>query len=234
MDEMTMISRNFGKVREKIADACSRAGKSPDDVLLVAVSKGHPISAIKEVYDLGQRDFGENYLQEALEKTEDLPRDICWHFTGRLQKRKVREIVGRFSYIHSLDSLKHLGEIVARCKRAGVQTQVLIQINFHDEQGKGGVREYDDLFTLVEAALGYDEIVLRGLTLIPPFAPDPEQSRRYFSETREVFELVHGKYMIDSFDMISMGMSDDFEVAIEEGSNCVRIGRAIFGERNRE
>ncbi|MEW5692556.1 MAG: YggS family pyridoxal phosphate-dependent enzyme [Candidatus Hydrogenedentota bacterium] len=226
-----MLKENYLKILERVKKACDKINKDYRNITIVSVSKTFKAELIKEIYDAGHRDFGENYIQEALKKIEKLPDDIRWHYVGRLQTNKCKDAVGRFSLIHSVDSLKLLNEISKRAELKNIKQNILLQINFHKEETKAGFQNIDELIGVIEAGIKLKNINIRGLMTIPPFTDNPENTRPHFAKLRETFELIKTKYSIDRFDILSMGMTDDFEVAIEEGANYIRIGRAIFGER---
>ncbi len=217
---MTRYSEIIGRVRE----AATGAGRSPDEVTLVAVSKTKSVDDIKAVYDLGHRDFGENRAQEMAAKAPLLPADIRWHFVGSLQTNKVRMIRSATSLLHSVDR-----ESLAKAwvKGSGMPPPVLLQVNVADEQQKSGVAASavpELLSKMVDLGLS-----VRGLMAIPPIPESPEDGRAWFEKLRRIADLVDGPPGWEG--VLSMGMTDDFEVAIEEGSSIIRVGRAIFGPR---
>jgi PLP dependent protein len=200
--------------------ACEIAGRDPQSVTLIAVSKNHTADAIREAYDLGIRDFGESRLQEAIPKIEALPNDITWHFVGRLQSNKAKRAAQYFDVIHTIESEAQLKEI----HKAGREIQGLIEVNIADEAQKGGILPHllDDLRNKV---IHYDHVHLRGLMTIGPALDEAEKMRPFFRSLRLLNERIGG-------DWLSMGMSGDFEVAIQEGSTHIRVGTALFGERS--
>lgn len=217
---MTRYSEIIGRIRE----AATRAGRSPDEITLVAVSKTKSVDDIKAVYDLGHRDFGENRAQELAAKAPLLPADIRWHFVGSLQTNKVRMIRSATSLLHSVDR-----ESLAKAwvKGSGMPPPVLLQVNVADEPQKSGVPVSDVPELLSKTVeLGLE---VSGLMAIPPIPESPEDSREHFVELRRISELVDSPPGWEG--VLSMGMTDDFEVAIEEGSSIIRVGRAIFGPR---
>ncbi|MBQ4133592.1 MAG: YggS family pyridoxal phosphate-dependent enzyme [Desulfovibrionaceae bacterium] len=242
------------EVQEQVINSCKKAGRNPDEVALIAVSKTHPYELISEAMRLGQLRFGESYIQEALPKIERFEEDrasepareepVEWHFIGHLQTRKAREAAGRFALIHSVDSVrlaqalhKRMEQIAENCsldsapEPASVRQPILIQVNIGREEQKSGVLE-EHLPALLEQALELPRLHLRGLMCIPPFDGPPEDARRYFSALRELrdgMELRFGKGILPE---LSMGMSQDFELAIAEGATLVRVGTSIFGRRN--
>lgn len=228
------LQARLAEVERRIVQACERVGRSRDDVTLIAVSKTHPIEAIEALADLGVRDFGESYVQEWQEKSEQLEDAVRWHFIGGLQSNKARFVAGKVALIHSVDR-KSLVKALAR--RSDEPVDVLLQVNISGEESKGGV-EPDDLEALYKRVLGRDELRVRGVMGMAPYADDPEEARPYFRRLRELFdELVtfakeHNPQQADDLQEISMGMSGDFEVAIEEGATLIRVGSALFGARS--
>lgn len=216
------VADGLAEVRERIERACARAGRSPGDVALVAVSKVHPASAVREAYEAGQRLFGENYVQELVDKAESLAdlRDLRWHFIGHLQRNKVKQVLGVGAVVETVDSARLAIEID---KRASAPVEVLLQVNVAGEAQKSGC-DAGELAALIEEVRARPRLVLRGLMTIPPLGEAPEASRRFFARLRELGEE-HG------LRELSMGMSADLEVAIEEGATIVRVGTAIFGAR---
>jgi hypothetical protein len=224
-----MILQNIALVRQKIADACKRVGRDPGNVRLVAVSKTFGPDRIGETLDCGLADYGENYVQELREKIaffQDRP--IRWHFIGHLQSNKVRYIIDSVHLIHTLDSVKLAAEIQ---KRAGRVIEALIEVHTTDEATKTGVRP-EDVVDLVKNVSKFDRIRISGLMTMGPFSDDPNDSRPSFRTLADVKRSVEA-VGIDgvSMDNLSMGMTHDFEVAIEEGATMVRIGEGIFGGR---
>lgn len=221
---------SLARVRERIAEACARSGRNPAGVTLVAVSKTFPAEAVRAMLAAGQTVFGENRVQEALAKIDAVGSGPRWHLVGSLQRNKARHAVGRFSLIHSVDSRRLAVELDRRARAAGCVQPVLIQVHQGDEETKSGVEE-DDLPGLVDACAACAALDLRGLMSIPPPARIPEDNRRWFARLRELRDREAsrtGRGLPD----LSIGMTDDFEVAIEEGATLVRVGRALFGERD--
>jgi len=203
----------------------------PKDVTLIAVSKTKPIEAIEEAYNMGIRDFGENKVQELVDKYDKLPKDIRWHLIGHLQRNKVKYIVGKVHLIHSLDGLKLLDEIEKQYKANNAIAQVLIQINIGKEESKTGAY-LENLEELLEACEVCNHVKVKGLMAIIPQGSE-ESCRDYFKKMKNIFcELKKRKFNNITMEVLSMGMTDDYQIAIEEGSNMVRIGSGIFGKRN--
>lgn len=229
MDAAEMRAR-WREVLERMAAAARTAGREAGDVRLVAVSKLHPADAVRALYEAGQREFGENYVQEAEAKMAVLPPEISWHFIGHLQTNKVRSVVGRFSLIHGVDSLKLARSLHDRARAMGLVQDVLVQVNLAGESQKSGIRE-GDLPPLAEFLAGCAHLRWRGLMLMPPFFDDPERARPWFARLRGMAESLRAGFGLPLPDL-SMGMTGDFEAAIEEGATLVRIGTRIFGERD--
>ena len=228
------IARNVRHVLERIRQAAIRTGRQPDAVHLVAVTKSVPVERISLAVDTGARIFGENRLQEALPKIAALGggRGLQWHFIGRLQRRKVKAVVGTFEMIHSVDSVDLAAEIDRRAADAGIQQNVLLEVNAGREATKTGFLP-DEAANAVTALAAMPNLSVRGLMVIPPPGPDAEASRPYFRAMRELARSLASPQLTRvRMEELSMGMSRDFEVAVEEGATLVRIGTAIFGERH--
>lgn len=230
-----MIRENVDTIRSRIAAACSRCGRDPRDVTLVAVSKTFPPEAIAEAYDAGVTDIGENYVQELLAKRERLSdRAIRWHFIGHLQSNKVKYVVPWIHLIHAVDDVGLAREIDKRAAQAGATVNVLLEVNTTGEQSKFGVRP-SAVVKLAKSLAAFDHLRVVGLMTIGPFLPDPEASRPMFRTLRFLKEELAalGQHNVQ-MQHLSMGMTGDFEVAIEEGATMVRIGTAIFGKRTKK
>jgi len=226
------LAENLAKVRERIAAACARAGRKPEDVRLIAISKTFPPERIRQAYEAGLRDFGENRVQEAAAKRPALS-DLTatWHLVGHLQSNKAKPARELFHWIHSVDSLRLAEKLdkVAQCR--GERLPVLIEVNLGGEAAKAGA-ESSAVGELAEALSRLETLDVRGLMVIPPFLEEPEMVRPYFRRLRELAKEVAARDLPNvSMQELSMGMSHDFEVAIEEGATMVRIGTAIFGPR---
>lgn len=226
-----MLADNLNNIKERINEAAKRAGRTPEDITLIAVSKTKPVEMISEVYAEGQRDFGENKVQEIVSKEPVLPSDIKWHLIGHLQTNKVKYIADRVEMIHSVDSFKLAEEINKQAVRTGTVVKILVEVNVAGEDSKFGVsvEETEDLIRKISVLPG---IIVMGLMTVAPFVDDPEENRTVFSRLRELLVDINSK-SIDNVNMVclSMGMSGDFEVAIEEGATHVRVGTSIFGKR---
>ena len=227
-----MIRENISEVKEKIRAACEKSGHSPEDVTLIAVSKTKPVSAIWEAYEAGIRDFGENKVQELMEKIPALPSDIRWHMIGHLQRNKVKYLIGRVALIHSVDSLRLAEEISRESLRKGVETDLLMEVNIAGEESKYGVVP-SDAALLAESIAALPAVRLKGLMTVAPYVESPEKNRLYFQKLRELSVDISRKNIDNvSMNVLSMGMTGDYGIAVEEGAVYVRVGTGIFGERN--
>ncbi len=225
---MSTIKENLLRVMEKIEKAARRTGRGPDEVKLVAVSKTVDIARIREAIQAGASILGENYVQEAQKKIEEIGQEVSWHLIGHLQTNKAKYAVRLFEMIHSLDSLPLAEELNRRAEREGRIVQVMIEVNLSGETSKFGIEERKAL-DLARRVLPLKHLSLVGLMTMPPYFENPEESRPYYVRLRELKEKMAGEGI--SLSELSMGMSNDFEVAIEEGATYVRVGTAIFGMR---
>ena len=227
-----MVQENLTQVEANIAAACKRAGRNREEVTLIAVTKTKPVEMLQEAYDWGSRNFGENKVQEIMDKYDKLPSDIQWHMIGHLQRNKVKYIVDKVCLIHSVDSYRLAEEINIQAKKRGVVVPILIEVNIADEQSKFGVRP-EETMQLVREISSLDGVSIRGLMCIAPYVVDSEENRPFFRKIKALSIDIE-KENIDnvSMDILSMGMTGDYEVAIEEGATMVRVGTGIFGERN--
>lgn len=227
-----MLKENYFEVEERILAACQRVGRKREEVTLIAVSKTKPVEMIREVYDLNQRDFGENKVQELTGKYPVLPSDIRWHLIGHLQHNKVKYIADKVCLIHSVDSLR-LAETISKeaCKH-NCTIPVLVEVNVAEEESKFGVK-VGETPSLVEAIAQLPGIAVKGLMTIAPYVADPEENRPVFRKLRELSVDIARKNINNvTMSVLSMGMTNDYEVAIEEGATMVRVGTGIFGERD--
>ncbi|MCR4923577.1 MAG: YggS family pyridoxal phosphate-dependent enzyme [Lachnospiraceae bacterium] len=226
-----MVKDNLKIVRDNIKKACEESKRDEKDVTLIAVSKTKPVELIKEVYDEGVRDFGENKVQEILDKYDKLPGDIRWHMIGHLQTNKVKYIVDKVYMIHSVDSLKLGKEISKEALKKNVKVPILIEVNVSKEESKFGVA-YEDTLELIRELALLPNIMVKGLMTVAPYVDDPEENSTIFCKLRELSIDINGKNIDNvSMECLSMGMSGDYAVAIREGAGCVRVGTSIFGER---
>ncbi len=226
---MTEIADNLERVRAEIADAAKKSGRSPDDIELVAISKTHEAEKVRAAFDAGQQLFGESRVQEARAKIPLLPSALRWHFVGRLQKNKIRHALPLFELFHSVDSLALAREMNRIAEEEGLRPRVLLEVNVAGEGSKIGFAP-DSLGSEMDALLDLPRLTIEGLMTIPPLAAEAEASRRYFVALRELRDQFAGQFQI-GLPQLSMGMSGDFAIAIEEGATLVRVGTAIFGKR---
>jgi len=225
-----MIRENINKIEQKICEICEKCDRNPDEVTLIAVSKNNPISSIEEAQKIGQAHFGENKAQELRDKAEIQSDGIIWHFIGHLQTNKVKYVVKAAEYIHSVDSSKVLEEINKRAGALDKIQKILFEVNTSDESNKFGVNNYDSLKELLQLSKELQNVEARGLMTMAPYTDDKKIIRDCFIQLREWKEKLkaEGNNLTD----LSMGMTNDFDIAIEEGSTMVRVGTAIFGERD--
>jgi len=229
----THIRVNINKIMQKIAAAAKRCNRSPDTVKLLAVTKTVPPQIIEQAIGAGLKAFGENYVQEAREKIARIQERVQWHMIGHLQTNKAKYVVNLFDYIHSVDRLELAREIDRRAEMAGRQINILIEVNISGESSKSGIRA-SEAIELIKNVSMMRNLSVRGLMTMAPYSDNPENSRPYFAALKDLQQKIIQEGIAGiQMDELSMGMTDDFEVAIEEGATMVRIGRAIFGERNR-
>ena len=227
-----MLTENVIEVEKNIPAACDRAGRSREEVRLIAVSKTKPVSDIEEVLTTGILDYGENKVQELSDKYDVLPKNIRWHMIGHLQRNKVKYLIGKTVLIHSVDSLRLAEQIEHEAAKADTIMNVLIEVNVAGEESKFGTT-CNEAIELVRAVAALKHVKIKGLMTIAPFTDNPEDNRIYFKKLKQLSVDIKSKN-IDNVDMdeLSMGMTGDYEVAIEEGATMVRVGTGIFGERN--
>lgn len=226
-----MIRENLNTVESKIQEACMISRRKREEVKLIAVSKTKPVEMLKEAYDCGCRDFGENKVQELTEKYDKLPKDIRWHMIGHLQRNKVKYIVDKVYLIHSVDSLRLAEEISKEAVKRGITVSILVEINVADEASKFGTSAVEAV-SLVEQIAALPGIAVKGLMTVAPYVENPEDNRLYFAMLRQIcVDIIHKNIDNVSMKELSMGMSGDFETAIQEGATYIRIGTGIFGER---
>lgn len=226
------VCEKYRAVEEKVENACKRAGRSRQEVTLIAVSKTKPVSMIEELLPLGVRDFGENKVQELTAKEEVLPKDIRWHMIGHLQRNKVKYVIDKACLIHSVDSLRLAQEISKEAVKHDLVMPVLVEVNVAGEESKFGV-SVEEAPSLVENIAKLPGIQVNGLMTIAPYVEDPEENRSVFRNLRKLSVDIREKNFDNvTMNVLSMGMTGDYEVAIEEGATHVRVGTGIFGERN--
>lgn len=228
-----MLKENYLEVRKNIDEACKRAGRNPKEVTLISVGKTKPAEMLQEVYDAGSRDFGENKVQELCDKIEILPQDINWHMIGHLQRNKVKYIVGKVALIHSVDSLRLAEEIDVQAAKKGVdEVPILIEVNAANEISKFGVKT-EDVKQLVQEISELKHVRVKGLMTVAPYVEDPEENRPIFHKMKDLAVDIKNENIDNvSMDILSMGMTNDYVIAVEEGATLVRVGTAIFGARN--
>lgn len=227
-----MLKENLSVVEENIKKACEKAGRDRNEVTLIAVSKTKPVEMLKEVYDMGIRNFGENKVQEMCEKMDILPEDIKWHMIGHLQRNKVKYIAGRTELIHSVDTYRLAEEINIQAKKKNIIIPILVEVNIAGEESKFGTSA-EDAMLLVEDISKLENVRIKGLMTIAPYVEDAEENRPYFRKIKQLAVDIANKNIDNvSMEILSMGMTGDYMVAIEEGSTMVRVGTGIFGARN--
>ena len=229
---MSSILDNLERVREQIAQAAAKAGRDVKDVELVAISKTHPAQKVREAVEAGQTLFGESRVQEARAKIPELSSNIRWHFVGHLQKNKVRQALPLFEMIHSVDSLALAQDINRIAEEEGLYPRVLLEVNVAGEGSKFGFGP-DALRDQMEALLALPRLSIEGLMCIPPLAVESEDSRKSFVQVRELRDSLEKEFSM-KLPQLSMGMTQDFPIGIEEGATLIRVGTAIFGERSKK
>lgn len=227
-----MIKENLEEVEARITRACERSGRERSEVTLISVSKTKPAEMLQEAYDAGSRDFGENKPQEIREKYPQLPTDIRWHMIGHLQRNKIKYIIDKVCMIHSVDSIRLAEAIDEEAKKHGIVMPVLIEVNVAEEESKFGIH-LDEAESLIRQISELSNIQVQGLMTIAPFTENAEDNRIYFRKLRNLYVDIKDKN-IDNVNMcnLSMGMTGDYEVAVEEGATMVRVGTGIFGARS--
>lgn len=227
-----MLIENYNYVRQQIIDTATKCGRNPEDITLIAVSKTKPLSDIEELLSIGVKEFGENKVQELCNKYENVSQSVHFHLIGHLQTNKVKYVVDKACLIHSLDSVKLAKEIQKEAAKKQVITEVLIEVNVAEEDSKFGLK-VEDVIPFLQEICTFTNIHVNGLMTIAPFVDNPEENRVHFHRLKQLSLDITSKN-IDNIDMnvLSMGMTNDYKVAIEEGATMVRVGTAIFGARN--
>jgi PLP dependent protein len=228
---MTSIAENLERVREQIAEAAAKVRRAPAEIELVAITKMHPAERVREAIEAGQTLFGESRVQEARAKIPELPSAIRWHFVGHLQKNKIRHALPLFEMIHSVDSLALAQDMNRIAEEEGLHLRVLLEVNVAGEGSKFGFAP-DKLRAQMEQLLMLPRLSIEGLMTIPPIAEEAKASRKYFVELRQLRDALEKEFNL-KLSQLSMGMTQDYAVAIEEGATLVRVGTAIFGERSK-
>ena len=227
-----MVQENYENVKETMLKVCKESQRDPKDVCLIAVSKTKPVSLLQEAYDAGARDFGENKVQEIMDKYDQLPKDIRWHMIGHLQTNKVKYLADKVYLIHSVESEKLAKEISKQAQKVNRVIPILIEVNIAKEESKFGIQA-EDCLAFIQKIHSLAGITIKGLMTIAPYTENPEDNRQYFRQLKELSVDI-GKQNIDNvfMDFLSMGMTGDYQVAVSEGANYIRVGTGIFGERN--
>jgi pyridoxal phosphate enzyme (YggS family) len=228
---MRSIAENVERVRKEIAQSAAKANRNADDVELVAISKTHEAAKVREAVEAGQSLFGESRVQEARVKIPELPSNLRWHFVGHLQKNKIRHALPLFELIHSVDSLALAQDVNRIAEEDGLHPRVLLEVNVAGEGSKFGFKP-ETLRTEMESLLALPRLSILGLMTIPPLAEEAEVSRKHFVQLRQLRDQLQTEFHVD-LAQLSMGMTQDFGIAVEEGATLVRVGTAIFGERTR-
>lgn len=227
-----MLKNQLEEVEKQIQKACYRSGRSREEVTLIAVSKTKPIAMLQEAYDLGVRTFGENKVQELTEKYEALPKDIHWHMIGHLQTNKVKYIIDKVDLIHSVDSLKLAETIEKEAAKKNCIANILIEVNVAEEESKFGL-QIDEVIPFIEKISTFSHVRVRGLMTIAPFVENAEENRSIFANLHKLSVDITEKNIDNvNVNILSMGMTNDYQVAIEEGATMIRVGTGIFGVRN--
>ena len=226
-----MIKENVADVEAKIQAACDRSGRKREDVTLIAVSKTKPVSDIYEVMETGIKDYGENKVQELCDKIETIHEPLNWHMIGHLQRNKVKYIVDKVSMIHSVDSLRLAEQINLEAAKKNVEVDILIEVNVAEEDSKFGLST-EEVIDMVQSIAKLPNVHIKGLMTVAPFTDDPEENRPYFRNLKQLaVDIAHKNIDNVTMNVLAMGMTGDYEVAIEEGATMVRVGTGIFGER---
>ena len=227
-----MLADKLNLVKKNIENACETAGRSPQEVTLIAVSKTKPVELLKEAYDAGARVFGENKVQEIMDKYDQMPSDVQWHMIGHLQRNKVKYIIDKVSMIHSVDSVRLAETIEKEAAKKEICMPVLIEVNVAEEESKFGLTA-EEVLPFLEEISSYEHLQVKGLMTIAPFVENSEENRLVFRNLRNLsVDIAAKKFNNVTMNVLSMGMTGDYEVAIEEGATMVRVGTGIFGERD--
>ena len=227
-----MLAENLQQVNANIEKACAAVGRAPSEVTLVAVSKTKPVSMLQEAYDAGARVFGENKVQEIMDKYDQLPSDIQWHMIGHLQRNKVKYIIDKVAMIHSVDSLRLAQTIEQEAAKKDLVMPILLEVNVAEEDTKFGLK-VEEVLPLLEQISSFSHIQVKGLMTIAPFVENPEENREVFRTLKKLSVDISAKNINNvTMSVLSMGMTGDYQVAVQEGATMVRVGTGIFGERD--
>lgn len=225
------VAENLKTIRERVDAACERAGRSPKEVTLIAVSKTKPLSMLQEAYEAGARDFGENKVQEILEKYPEMPEDARFHMIGHLQTNKVKQVVGKAVLIHSVDSLHLAEKIEQEAAKKEMTADILLEVNVAREESKFGLMA-EEVIPLLESVRALPHVRVKGLMTIAPNVENAEENRKHFKKLYQLYVDIKSKNIDNgTMSVLSMGMTGDFEVAVEEGATMIRVGTGIFGSR---
>lgn len=227
-----MLAENLQQVNANIEKACAAVGRAPSEITLVAVSKTKPVSMLQEAYDAGARVFGENKVQEIMDKYDQLPSDIQWHMIGHLQRNKVKYIIDKVAMIHSVDSLRLAQTIEQEAAKKDLVMPILLEVNVAEEDTKFGLK-VEEVLPLLEQISSFSHIQVKGLMTIAPFVENPEENREVFRTLKKLSVDISAKNINNvTMSVLSMGMTGDYMVAVQEGATMVRVGTGIFGARN--
>ena len=227
-----MVAENYRMVDKKVQEACARAGRDRNEVTLIAVSKTKPVAMIQEAMAAGANVFGENKVQEIADKYDQMPSDVKWHMIGHLQRNKVKYIIDKVAMIHSVDSLRLAETIEKEAAKKDICMPILIEVNVAEEESKFGLK-VEEVLPLIEEISSYSHIQVKGLMTIAPFVANPEENRDVFRKLKKLSVDIAAKNINNiNMSVLSMGMTNDYQVAVEEGSTMVRVGTGIFGERD--
>lgn len=226
-----MIKKNVQIIKEKIAEICDNSERNQKEITLIAVSKTNPLSVIEDAYSAGIIDFGENKAQELRDKSKLVESNFNWHFIGHLQTNKVKYVIDSAEYIHSVDTIKLASAIDSKASSINKIQKILIEVNTSGESSKFGIHDFENLKNFIEECNSYSNIEVKGLMTMAPYTSDENIIRKCFSELRDMKEKLNNQW--NNISELSMGMTNDYKIAIEEGSTMLRIGTAIFGERDK-
>ena len=227
-----MVAENLAQVQKNINESCSKINRDPNEVTLIAVSKTKPVEMLKEAYDAGARVFGENKVQEIVDKYDQMPSDVKWHMIGHLQRNKVKYIVDKVAMIHSVDSLRLAETIEKEAAKKAVIVPILIEVNVAQEESKFGLKP-EEVLPLIEEISDFSHIQIKGLMTIAPYVDNAEENREIFRELKKLSVDIAAKNINNvTMSVLSMGMTGDYMVAVQEGATMVRVGTGIFGARN--
>lgn len=227
-----MVAENLAQVQKNINESCTKINRDPNEVTLIAVSKTKPVEMLKEAYDAGARVFGENKVQEIVDKYDQMPSDVKWHMIGHLQRNKVKYIVDKVAMIHSVDSLRLAETIEKEAAKKAVIVPILIEVNVAQEESKFGLKP-EEVLPLIEQIADFSHIRIKGLMTIAPYVDNAEENREIFRELKKLSVDIAAKNINNvNMSVLSMGMTGDYMVAVQEGATMVRVGTGIFGARN--